>query len=116
MSATLRNATTGSIVAASVLRANNPWTRGIGLLGRARVAPEEGLWIERCGAVHTLGMRATIDLYFLDREDRVIRIVPNVPPHRLAIAARGAVSVIELGASSIERAVAVGDQLVLERA
>jgi hypothetical protein len=113
--AVLRNATNGSIVAHDVGRASNPLTRGIGLLGRARVSPDEGLWIDRCGAVHTLGMRATLDLYFLDREQCVVRIVPGVRPNRLAVTCREAATVVELGANlKGERAVALGDRLVLE--
>jgi hypothetical protein len=60
----LRNARSGEVLATSVSRATNPWTRGVGLLPRASVAPDEGLWIARCNAVHTVGMRATIDLFF----------------------------------------------------
>jgi uncharacterized membrane protein (UPF0127 family) len=113
--AVLRNLTSGALVADNVARANNPLTRAIGLLGRGRLSPNEGLWIEGCSAVHTVGMRAVIDLYFLDRDQRVVRIVSGVRPYRLAIACRGAASVIELGAHQ-GRAVAVGDHLALEAA
>lgn len=115
--AVLRNATTGAVVARSVGRASNPLMRGIGLLGRASVAPDEGLWIDGCSAVHTLGMRATLDLYFLDRDQQVVRIVPNVRPNRLAVTCRNAAMVVELGADSVEaRPIALGDRLVLEAA
>jgi uncharacterized membrane protein (UPF0127 family) len=73
------------------------------------------LWIDGCSAVHTLGMRATIDLYFLDRDRRVLKIAPGVPPNRLAVTCRRAVTVVELGAfAHAARAVAVGDRLALE--
>lgn len=115
--AVLRNATSGAVVAHSVGRATNPLTRGIGLLGRARLSPDEGLWIDGCSAVHTLGMRATLDLYFLDRDQRVVRIVAGVRPNRLAVTCRNAATVVELGAVAEEgRAIALGDRLVLEAA
>jgi len=44
-----------------------------------------GLLIERCGAVHTVGMRFAIDLVFLDRAWQVTRVVQNVPPGRLMV-------------------------------
>jgi uncharacterized membrane protein (UPF0127 family) len=113
----LRNATSGKVVATGVDRATNPWTRGVGLLPRKSVAPDEGLWIDGCGAVHTLGMRATIDLFFLDRDGRVLKIAAAVPPNRLAVTCRHAVTVVELGAGpDPQRDVVLGDRLSLERA
>jgi uncharacterized membrane protein (UPF0127 family) len=111
----LRNLTSGVVLATRVDRATNAWSRGVGLLPRRSVEPDEGLWIDGCSAVHTLGMRATIDLYFLDRDRRVLKIAPGVPPNRLAVTCRHAVTVVELGAfADAARAVAVGDRLALE--
>ena len=111
----LRNATNGKVLATGVDRATNAWTRGVGLLPRGSVTSDEGLWIDGCGAVHTLGMRATLDLYFLDRENRVLKIAPAVPPNRLAVTCRNAVTVVELGAfADSGRDVLVGDRLSLE--
>ncbi len=110
----LRNLSNGAVLAQRVKRASDPLSRGVGLLARAAVAADEGLWIDRCAAVHTLGMRAVLDLYFLDRGGSVLRIERAVPPHRLSVSCRGAKNVVELGARSGERAVRVGDRLVLE--
>jgi len=111
----LRNITNGAILATEVDRASNAWTRGVGLLPRHRVAAHEGIWIGGCSAVHTIGMRATIDLYFLDKDDRVLKIASAVPPNRLAVTCRNAVTVVELGASNeLARDVLVGDRLALE--
>jgi uncharacterized membrane protein (UPF0127 family) len=96
----LLNVTTGSVVAENVRLARDPFTRLIGLLGRATVAPSEGLWLARCGAVHTLGMRAKIDLIFLDVADRVIDVMPNARRNRPAFTRRGTNSIVELGAGS----------------
>jgi len=111
----LRNTSNGNVLATEVARATNAWTRGVGLLGHKTVAACAGLWIDGCSAVHTIGMRATIDLYFLDAEQRVLRIASAVGPNRLAVTCRNAVTVVELGASGEEaRDVLVGDRLALE--
>jgi len=111
----LRNATSGKVLATKVGRATNFVTRGVGLLPRAQVSPDEGLWIDRCSAVHTIGMRATLDLYFLDKDQRVLRIASSVRPYRLAVTCHNAVAVVELGAAPEQgREVLVGDRLVLE--
>lgn len=43
------------------------------------------LLIERCGVVHTLGMRFALDLIFLDRGWRVTRVARDARPGRLLI-------------------------------
>ena len=111
----LRNTTNGKVIATRIARASNFWTRGVGLLGHGKVSPDEGLWIDGCSAVHTMGMRATIDLYFLDAERRVVRIVEAVKPNRLAVACRSSEIVVELGVEpQTARSVSIGDQLALE--
>ena len=56
-----------------------------GLLGRAGLGSSAALLIERCGAVHTVGMRFALDLVFLDRAWRVVRVVRGVRPGRLMV-------------------------------
>ncbi len=110
----LRNETSGAVIASSVRHARDPISRGIGLLLDKSVSADQGLWIGGCNAVHTMMMRATIDLYFLDRDKRVLKIEHAVPPGKLAISCRGAKAVVELGTTSEARPVALGDRLVLE--
>jgi len=52
--------------------------------------------------VHTFGMRFPIDVVFLDREDRVVRVAREVPPRRFA-GARWARTVIETRAGEADR-------------
>ena len=59
--------------------------RLLGLMFRRDLAADEGLLIERCRAIHTCFMRFPIDATFLDRENRVVRVVRNIPPWRLCV-------------------------------
>ena len=61
------------------------WERLRGLLGRSSLGPDAALLIERCGAVHTVGMRFAIDVVFLDRAWRIVRIARDVRPGRLLV-------------------------------
>ena len=56
-----------------------------GLLGRSSLGPDSALLIERCGSIHTVGMRFAIDAVFLDRAWHVVRIVRNIRPGRLMV-------------------------------
>jgi len=60
-------------------------------------------------------MRFAIDAVFIDRAGRVVRVAPDLPPWRFAIAARGARDVIELPAGTAARTrTQAGDELVFE--
>ena len=53
-----------------------------GLIGTKRLPPGEGMLILRCNAIHTFFMSFSIDATFLDRDDRVVKVVRNIPPWR----------------------------------
>lgn len=111
----IRNATTGEIVATDVKKARGWFERMLGLIPRRRVDPREGLWFDDCGAIHTVGMHAEIDVVFLDKEFRVLRTLCAVPQNKLLIACRGAESVLELGAGALTRSdILVGDRFIFE--
>jgi uncharacterized membrane protein (UPF0127 family) len=75
------------------------------LLGLAFLDPGDGddaLLIRRCRSVHTFGMRFPIDVVFVDRDWRVVRIVRDVGPRRV-VRCRGADAVIEVLAGEGDR-------------
>jgi uncharacterized protein len=88
---------------AGIAVADTPLARMKGLLGRRSLEPGEGLLLKPAGSVHTAFMRFAIDVVFLDRELRVLRVAPSVGPWRL-VAQRGAKAVLELPAGAAERA------------
>jgi uncharacterized protein len=110
----LRNATTAAIVATRVDRLTGFLQRAVGLLARSHVQCDEGVWLTSCCAIHTIGMRAKIDVIFVDRNDRVLRVESDVAPNRLALICRQAKGVIELGGGALSLIdVLPGDRLEL---
>jgi uncharacterized membrane protein (UPF0127 family) len=110
----LRNSTTGSIIATRIDRLTGFFQRAVGLLARTSLQRDEGVWLTSCHAIHTIGMRLTIDVMFVDIEGYVMRICPNVKPNRFALSCRRAAAVVELGAGALDQAdVMVGDHLEL---
>jgi uncharacterized membrane protein (UPF0127 family) len=89
-------------VVVCVRRARTPWARLRGLLGAAPLAPGEGLLLERCRAVHTVGMRRAIDVVFVAADGAVIELRRGLGAGRFAVCAR-AWSVLELGAGDAWR-------------
>ncbi|HZW52967.1 MAG TPA: DUF192 domain-containing protein [Candidatus Elarobacter sp.] len=111
----VRNAATGRVLAWRVRRAESWLDRAVGFLPRTSIAPEEGIWFERCGAVHTIGMRTPLDMVFLDKDLRVVKVEPNVAPHKLYVGAPKAHVVAEFGPGFVKaNPLQPGDQLVIE--
>jgi uncharacterized protein len=63
---------------------------------------DSALLIRRCRSVHTFGMRFPLDLVFVDRDWRVVRLVRDVGPRRI-VSCREAVAVIEVAAGGADR-------------
>lgn len=91
--------------------ANSFFLRLKGLLGRTSLSEAEALIISPCRQVHTVGMRMTIDVIFVDKNKRVTKIVEELTPYRQAANSR-AHSVIEVATGMIKQHnIAVGCQL-----
>jgi len=88
-------------------------SRRRGLLGRKTMDASEALIIAPCFAIHTAFMQFAIDVVFIDSRGRVLKIVRELPPWRMAIAPR-AHAVIELAAGALKsRDLKVGDAVDL---
>jgi hypothetical protein len=89
-------------------------TRKTGLLKHDRLESGEGLWIKPCEGVHTVGMKFPIDVLFLDKRQRVVKIRAAMPRWRMTVCL-WAHSVLELpSGTAAATKTAAGDQLQLE--
>ncbi|MGH9845497.1 MAG: DUF192 domain-containing protein [Blastocatellia bacterium] len=96
--------------------ANTFFKRLRGLMFRRRLPPDEALWLRPCNGVHTFWMLFAIDVIFLDRELRIVKLVENMRPFRVTRPHLAARSVIEVPAHTISRAgLKAGDQLEVAR-
>lgn len=85
--------------------------RALGLLVGEPLDPTEGLLISPCSSIHTIGTRYPIDLVFVDREARVVRVYADVRAGRLRFAP-GARGVLELrSGAAVQQSAVLGVQL-----
>lgn len=107
----VKNTDRNSVVATCAGIADTSQKRRTGLLKHANLAAGEGLWIVPCEAVHTFGMKFPIDVLYLSKQKKVLKIRDNMKKSRMSICLR-AHSVLELPAGrAAETGTAVGDQL-----
>jgi uncharacterized membrane protein (UPF0127 family) len=91
----------GPVLGDRIAVADSWWSRFRGLLGRRGLEPGEGLLLERCRAVHMLGMRFALDVAFLDRDGTVVAAYANLRPGARTGWHRGAASALELPAGTL---------------
>lgn len=96
-------------VVASAGRATSRTDRRRGLIGMTEIP--EPLLLDPCTWVHTMGMKITIDVAFVDANGIVVRI-DTMKPWRVGPLTRNAQFVIEASSGSFERwNVRVGDTI-----
>ncbi len=86
----------GTELVARLYLATGIFQRMRGLLGRAMLPVGEGMWLSPCPSIHMVGMRFPIDVIFLDRDLRIVKLCPNVRPWQMAAGGRTAHSAIEV--------------------
>ncbi len=87
--------------------------RARGLLGHAPLKPGQAMLISPCQSIHTFFMSFPIDVAFLNRDMRIVHIIPSMPPWRLSPHLFKAHSVLELPAGALAATgSSVGDELV----
>jgi len=111
----VKNVTKNTILAVRAGVADTSKKRRTGLLKHDRLPAGEGLWIAPCEAVHTFGMKFAIDVLFLSKKRKVLKIRHRMPRRRISACLR-AHSVLELPAGTAAQSrTEPGDQLEFER-
>ncbi|MCA0987528.1 DUF192 domain-containing protein [Guptibacillus algicola] len=76
-------------------------TRLRGLMFRKRPLDLEALLITPCNSIHMCFMHFPIDAVFLNKENHVIKLIPNLKPWRFVLPVKDAHSVLELPCGAI---------------
>jgi len=104
---------TGQVLSSRAMLASGMLSRMKGLLGRRGLPQGESIILRPCSSVHTLFMRFTLDVLYLDKEQRVVKLVRDLKPWRLS-AARRAHEAIEFEAGHLQGVeIEPGDKVTL---
>ncbi len=71
-----------------------------GLLGRSGLDEDTCMVIAPCNCIHTMGMKFSIDVLFLDEQGRIIRIIEDMRPGRISPIVRKSKRVVEMLSSN----------------
>ncbi|NLH46321.1 MAG: DUF192 domain-containing protein [Acholeplasmataceae bacterium] len=91
--------------------ADNFFSRLKGLLGTDSLEKGAALVIRPCNSVHTIGMKYPIDVLFLDKYDKVVKIVSNLQSSKFAFCGKASY-VIELPSGTVQKSGTIGGDMI----
>jgi len=110
------NQTKGTVVATNVSVARSMWARFWGLMGKRELDEGHGLLLSPCSSIHMFFMRFPLDVIFLDKSNRVTKVVSGIKPWRAALGGGGH-SALELRTGAAAAALTdVGDVIEMKGA
>lgn len=81
---TLMSSKDGRVLLGSVVIASGFIDKLTGLLGRQSIEVDEAMLLCPCSSVHTIAMRFTIDVVFLNSKFEIVKLVSGLKPNRMA--------------------------------
>lgn len=108
----IKNKTRSYIVAEKVEVASDFCSRLVGLMFRKNIGKYDGMLINRCNSIHTCFMNFRLDVIFLNKEKKVVKIVRNIPPWRMTSLFLKASDALELEGNYLEgKEIEIGDEI-----
>src|SRR6266571_4156757 len=92
----ISNGDRGTVLAERARLASSLVDRFFGLMGRRTIEGGGGLLLTKSASIHSFFMRFRFDAVFVDKENRVVKVVPSMRQWWLAFGGRGAKDTIEL--------------------
>lgn len=99
------------VIAQKVGLADTFSLRLLGLMFSKDLGGKDGLLIEPCNSIHTFFMNYKLDVIFLSRDNKVVKVFKNMKPWRMTRMYFTAAKVLEMMGGSLSVELAAGDQL-----
>ena len=104
----------GECIAKEIEIAKTFFDRLVGLLGRFTIDANYGLFFPGCRSIHTIFMKFSLDIIFLDKNMRITKMISKMPPNRVAYGLFDTKNTLELLGGTLNNYVLkVGDQIAL---
>ncbi|PIK14114.1 DUF192 domain-containing protein [Halobacteriovorax sp. JY17] len=91
--------------------ADDFFSRLIGLMFKKKMIGFDGLLIKQCNSIHTFFMRYALDIVFLNKEMKVVKVIENIKPWRMTLMYLKSSQVLELKSGTLNNRLKKEDQL-----
>ncbi len=101
-------------IAKKVEIANTSISRMIGLMFSKNIGDRDGLLITPCNSIHTFFMRYDLDIVFLSKDNKVVKVIRNMKPWRMTWMYFKASKVLEMTGGTLPTEIQKGDELIMD--
>lgn len=77
-----------------------------------KLSPDSGLLITPCSGIHTFFMNYTIDVLYLDNNNKILAIDEEMEPGKIGKVVKGSKSVVELSSGKVKETLTKVGQVV----
>lgn len=88
--------------------------RSVGLMFSESLGEKDALIIHPCRSIHTFFMKYSIDVIFLNKANKVVKVLRNIKPWRVTPIYFNANKVVELEGGSLPESIEPGVKLEIE--
>ena len=99
----------------NILVADDFSSRLIGLMFKKELKGADGLLIDPCNSIHTFFMRYPLDIVFIGKGNKIVKIIRDLKPWRMTWIYFYSHKVLELPAGKLPHDLKEGDTLEVKR-
>lgn len=102
----------GQLIAENILLATDPVSQLVGLMFRPQPPQKSnGLLLDPCRSIHTCFMKYDLDIIFLNKHNKIVKVIRNMKPWRMTWIYFTARKTLELRGGEFPRTLKEGDTL-----
>jgi hypothetical protein len=111
----VRNIDRGTMLATQAKLASSYWSRFWGLMFRRGLNAGDGILLTKSSSIHSFFMFFRFDAVYVDRDNRVVKVVHSMRPWWVSFGGKGAKDTLELpGGVAAATGTVAGDVLAFE--
>jgi uncharacterized membrane protein (UPF0127 family) len=100
----------GKFICKKMVTAANSFERMKGLMFSTELPDCDGFLIAPCNSIHTFFMLYNIDVLFLDKNFKAVKVIYNLSPWKMTWMYFKAHQVLEMKAGTMEKDIKIGDK------
>ena len=101
----------GEVICKNMMIAESFSERLKGLMFSEKLPNCDGFLLNPCRSIHTFFMLYSIDVVFLNKHLKVVKVIKNLKPWRITLIYFRAEQVLEMKAGDLKENISAGDQL-----
>ena len=101
----------GEIICHKMMVATNIFSRMLGLMFSKELPDCDGFLLSPCNSIHTFFMHYSLDILFLDKDFKIVKVIYGLPPLRMTWIYFKSRHVLEMKAGTMKLGLKSGEEL-----